>query len=138
MARRAVAAPPDARKPDPLITVLVDYETLTGRVLELANGTVISPGQLAGLLTRADIERVVFDPKGRVVDVGHRSRLFTGAVRRAVQVRDKHCTHHTCDVEADNCDIDHIEPYSQGGLTTQENGRLRCGHHNRNREDLPP
>jgi len=131
MARRAMAAPADARKPEPLITVLVDYDTFAGRVCELLNGTVITPGQLAGLLTQADIERVVFDPKSRVLDVGHRNRLFTGALRHAIAIRDQHCTHHSCDTPADHCHIDHIQPWATGGNTTQDNGRLKCASHNR-------
>ena len=27
--------------------------------------------------------------------------------------------------------MDHIETYASGGLTTQDNGRLLCGFHNR-------
>ncbi|MGL1102697.1 HNH endonuclease, partial [Vibrio parahaemolyticus] len=31
----------------------------------------------------------------------------------------------------DRCQGDHIIPYTQGGITSQENGRLACGYHNR-------
>lgn len=51
MARRATAAPEGARKPVPLITVLVDYETLSGRVCELSTGTVLTPGEVLPLLS---------------------------------------------------------------------------------------
>ena len=36
-----------------------------------------------------------------------------------------------CYEPAENCQVDHIETYAAGGLTTQENGRLLCGFHNR-------
>jgi hypothetical protein len=55
-------------------------------VLETLNRTVIAPADLARVLDRADIERVVFDGPSRVIDVGVTRRFFTGATRRAVEV----------------------------------------------------
>ena len=46
MARRAAAMPPDARKPDPLFTIVIDYPTIHGLISELESGTVIPPGSL--------------------------------------------------------------------------------------------
>jgi hypothetical protein len=61
-----------------------------------------------------------------------RKRTFTGAIRRAIQVRDRHCQHASgCDVPAEDCDIDHITLYSEGGLTAQSNGRVGCPPHHR-------
>jgi hypothetical protein len=57
-------------------------------------------------------------------------RLFAGATRRAVEVRDLFCTHESCDVPYERCDIDHIERYEHGGPTVQANGRVRCPAHN--------
>lgn len=130
MARRAMSAPRDGRTPRPLITVLADKETTLGRICELADGTVVTPGQIAGMLTRADLERVIFDGPSRVIDVGAKQRLFTGATRRAVEVRDRECWHPTCDEPADDCDVDHIERFEHDGLTIQANGRLACPYHN--------
>ncbi len=113
--------------------MLCGYGTFAGQVCELANGTVITPGQIAGLLPDADIERIVFDPPSRVIDVGRRTRVFTGALRRAIEVRDRHCTHPGCRVPAEHCHVDHIIEYCDGGETTQANGRLLCAAHNRQR-----
>src|SRR5205085_6393835 len=60
MARRALALPPGSRLPEPLFTVLVGYETFAGRMCELANGRVVTPGSLVGWLDGAWAERVVF------------------------------------------------------------------------------
>ena len=60
-----------------------------------------------------------------------RSRLFTGGTRRAIELRDRICTHPYCYEPAESCQVDHIETYAEGGPTTQENGRLLCGFHNR-------
>ncbi|MDQ3355048.1 MAG: HNH endonuclease, partial [Actinomycetota bacterium] len=133
MARRAGAMPEGARRPEPLFSVLVGYETLAGRICELANGSVVSPGSLVGHLDEAWVERVVFEAPSRVMDVGVTRRLFDGATRRAIQVRDRECFHDLCDERAERCQIDHVEPYSAGGATIAANGRPACGHHNRAR-----
>src|SRR3954447_21639494 len=133
MARRSGAKPEGARMPEPLFNVFVDYETFAGRICELANGVAVTPGSLLQYLDEAWIERVVFGSPSRVIDVSQRRRLVAGAPRRAVQVRDRECFHPFCDIAATDCQIDHIEPYSAGGLTTQDNGRAACGFHNRDR-----
>jgi hypothetical protein len=121
-----------------LYTVLVDYETFAGRICELDDGTVLSPGQLAGGLSQADIERVVFDGPDRVLAVSHRRR-FTGALRRAIQVRDRQCQHPSgCDVPASGCDVDHIVPWPISQETSLDNGRLVCPTHNRDPEHNDP
>lgn len=129
MARRSKTAPADGRRPAPLFSVLIDFETLAGRVCELAQGMVVSPGTLVPWLDRAYFERVVFGPQARI-EVSATARLFTGATRRAIQLRDRQCTHPYCDQSATHCDVDHILPYTAGGPTTQENGRLLCSYHN--------
>jgi hypothetical protein len=137
LAHRAMGAPEGGRRPRPLVSVLCGYETLAGRVCELADGTVLAPGEVAGLLDEAEIERVVFDGPSRVQDIGHQRR-FTGALRRAIEVRDRTCTHRYCDRPVDRCDVDHIEPWEAGGMTTQVNGRLLCPFHNHQRQARPP
>lgn len=133
MARRASAAPTGARRPDPLVTVLVGYETLAGRICELAAGTVVTPGSVLGLLDEAYVERIVFDGPDRVMGVGARRRFFDGADRRAVEVRDRECCWEGCEEPAERCQVDHVLPWSAGGPTVADNGRLACGHHNRRR-----
>jgi hypothetical protein len=130
MAKRSRTAADGGLRPRPLLTVLVGEETLA-RVCELSTGTVIAPGQVVPLLSEADMERIVFDGPDRVMSVS-RKRTFTGALRRAIEVRDRRCQHPSgCDVPASRCDVDHIRPHSEGGDTSQQNGRLRCWPHNR-------
>ena len=130
MAKRSRTASDSGLRPRPLLTVLVGEQTLA-RVCELATGTVIAPGQVVPLLSEADLERVVFDGPDRVISVS-RKRTFTGALRRAIEVRDRRCQHPSgCDEPACRCDVDHIRPHSEGGETSEENGRLGCWPHNR-------
>jgi len=133
MAIRAATAPKDGKRPAPLFSVLVGYETFAGAICELASGVFVTPGSLVSWLDPAYIERVVFDGPGRVIDLG-RQRLFVGGLRRVLEVRDRECFHDTCD-ERDGLEGDHVRPYSKGGRTTQCNGRLGCDFHNRSRDD---
>jgi hypothetical protein len=132
MAIRSATAPADGRRPDPLFTVLVGYETMQGRICQLAQGAALTPGSLVPWLTHAYIESAIFE-LGRRVEVSERARFFTGATRRGLEVRDQECTHPLCDEQAERCEADHIQPFSEGGLTVQENGRILCGFHNRQR-----
>jgi hypothetical protein len=138
-ARSAVVRPEATAAPAPLFSVLVDWPTLAGRVCELAEGIVIAPGELVAWLSVADLERAVMGQRGRV-EVGARQRLFTGATRRAIELRDRECAHPFCDLEGARCEADHIVPWAQSGRTTQENGRLLCSFHNRlrNQVERPP
>jgi hypothetical protein len=138
MATRSRMAPSDGRRPGPLFSVLVDCCTLLrDRVCELADGTVIAPGSLLSWLDEAYLERVVFAPE-RGVEVSCVARLFSGATRRAIELRDRECTHPYCDIPASACEADHIIPYDNGGPTIEEKGQMLCGFHNRLRIARPP
>jgi len=130
MATRSRTAPADGLRPAPLFSVFVGYETMHGRICELENGTVLAPSALDAWMDSAYFERALFT-LGNRVDVSVRARLFTGGTRRAIELRDRICTHPYCYEPAENCQGDHIQPYAAGGLTTQDNGRLLCGFHNR-------
>ena len=67
MAGRSSLVEPEgvARPPAPLFSVLVDWPTLSGRVCELAEGIVVSPGELVPWLCVADLERAVMEPSGQ-------------------------------------------------------------------------
>jgi 5-methylcytosine-specific restriction endonuclease McrA len=130
MARRSAAMAPGSRRPQPLITILTGLG-MFAHLCELANGTVLTPEEVVPLLSGADIERIVFDAPDRPLTIS-RQRSFPDALRRAIEVRDRHCQHPSgCDVAADRCQVDHIVPYTQGGLTSLDNGRCYCPHHNR-------
>jgi hypothetical protein len=130
MATRSRTAPADGIRPAPLFSVFVGYETIHGRISELENGTVMAPTALTAWMDSAYFERAIFS-LGNRVDVSVRARLFTGGTRRAIELRDRMCTHPYCYEPAESCQADHIETWARGGPTTQENGRLLCGFHNR-------
>lgn len=119
-------APGTAR---PLVTILVGDDTAR-HLCELSTGTVITPGDVLHHLHHALVETVIFDgPTHLIATTGRRT--FTGALRRGIQVRDRHCTHPGCHHPADTCDVDHTIPYAHRPVTDQHGGRLRCPAHNR-------
>jgi hypothetical protein len=141
MAHRARTAPADGLRPEPLVSVYVDYETATGRLCELASGVPITPGQLLPVFAVADVERVVFGPSNREIELGTRARFFTGGLRRAIQLRDRRCQWPGCNAPARRCQVDHEDAYEDGGLTVQDNGRCLCPYHHRLRskgQEPPP
>jgi hypothetical protein len=130
MATRSATAPAKGKRPRPLFTVLIGDESFA-RMCELAHGQVITPGTLIPWLGTAELETVLFDGPTTVISVSKRRR-FTGALRRAIQVRDRHCQHPSgCDEPADRCDVDHTVPVADNGPTDQFSGRIQCWPHNR-------
>lgn len=136
MAARSKVADGVAR---PLFEVVVGDDTLR-RLCELASGHVVGVDELTTHLDAAVVGSIIFDgPTRPLASVQQRS--FTGALRRAIQVRDRRCQHPSvCDTPASRCDIDHILPAAHGGATAVWNGRALCPAHNRHPDvrDRPP
>ena len=139
-----------AGRGDPLVNVVVDHTTLDREIrrfcgvepdpgevfnpggrCHLADGTPISPAQALHLAFRGHMARVVFSGEGRIIDMGRRSRIFTGALREALIIADRTCRHPGCDLPATRCEADHIIPWSQGGTTSLDNGQMLCLWHHR-------
>jgi hypothetical protein len=130
MATRSAAARKGSKRPRPLFTVLLGDDSFR-QLCETTAGQILPPGALTPCLDTADMDDILFDGLTTVISASHR-RSFTGAVRRAIKVRDRHCQHPSgCDVPADLCDIDHIVSRCEGGVTDQFYGRLECPTHNR-------
>lgn len=67
---------------------------------------------------------VILDSHGVPIDMGPSKRLFTGAVRKAIIIRDQCCI--KCGGSASWSDCHHIIYWSDGGTTTLGNGCLLC------------
>jgi hypothetical protein len=77
------------------------------------------------------VESFLFDGRATVI-AKTQQRSFTGALRKAILVRDRRCQYASgCPVPAVDCDVDHTRPYGRGGPTSQFNGRAGCRAHNR-------
>jgi hypothetical protein len=77
------------------------------------------------------VQRVLFDPEGRIVGIGSTDRLFTPAQRRAITLRDGECLIPGCHVPATWCEIHHVTEHARGGPTSTDNGVALCWHHHR-------
>ncbi len=111
-------------------------DMLTGRLCETDSGTVITPTQGVEQALKGHIRRLVYQSPGVILDYGRSTRLFTGALRQAIQARDRTCRHPGCDLPARQCEIDHITEWQHGGTTIHTNADTRCSYHHRHHK--PP
>jgi hypothetical protein len=136
---------------DPLVNIVVDQTTLEHHLARLAGGDPppldpalvdqrrcettsghqIDPADMLAAALTGHIRRVVFDTAGVVIDLGRRSRLFTGNARDAVQLGDRWCLWPGCDLRTGRCQTDHTTPWATGGPTNPHNGDIACPRHNR-------
>lgn len=77
------------------------------------------------------VQRVLFDPEGRIIGIGVTDRIFTVHQRRAITLRDRECLIPGCHVPASWCEIHHITEHASGGPTHTDNGVALCWHHHR-------
>ncbi|MFS0852713.1 DUF222 domain-containing protein [Microbacterium sp. 179-I 3D4 NHS] len=77
------------------------------------------------------VQRVLFDPEGRIIGIGSTDRIFTTAQRRAIVLRDRQCLIPGCHVPATWCEIHHVQEHAAGGPTHTDNGVALCWHHHR-------
>lgn len=132
LARRAMAMPEGASKPRALVTVAVGDESFR-RLCELSNGQIISPGMLTPYAGEIDVNTIIYDGPFHAIGASPQ-RKFTGAMRRSIEIRDRSCQHPFGDHDPINrCDVDHIIPKAEGGITCQCNGELLARRRNRNR-----
>lgn len=130
MAVRAHSVPSDARRPEPLVTILAGESSIE-HLLELASGVVLDAHTVIPHLCRATVQTFIFDGADRVV-AASKQRTFRGTLRRAIQVRDRHCQHPSgCDASIVECDVNHIRAWIEGGVTDELGGDLECHPHNR-------
>jgi hypothetical protein len=109
----------------PLDPTKVRCETLSGVQLDPTEAVLVS-------LTN-DLRRVVLDARGVTIDLGRR-RIFTGGARLAAQLQRRRCYWPGCWVPTRKCEIDHLKPHREFGLTNPGNGEPVCGCHNQTKE----
>jgi hypothetical protein len=78
----------------------------------------------------AGITRVVLDPDGVPLDYGRTKRLVPAGLRRAVEIRDRHCVFAGCSAPTHWCDVHHVAEWLRdGGETSLGNSALLCERH---------
>ncbi|MBT2485202.1 DUF222 domain-containing protein [Microbacterium sp. ISL-108] len=118
----------------PTLVVSVTAEDYaTGRGWAHVDGTDIpvTVGTARHTACGGMVQRVLFDPEGRILGIGSTDRIFTVHQRRAITLRDKECLIPGCHVPASWCEIHHVQEHARGGPTSTDNGVALCWHHHR-------
>ncbi len=115
------------------VVVTMDFHALAAGVGagRLDNGEVIAPEAVRRLACCAGIIPAVLNTRHEPIDLGRERRLFTGAARRALVLRDRGCAFPGCDRPPKWTEGHHVKHWSRGGGTDLANGVLLCGHHHR-------
>jgi hypothetical protein len=119
-------------RPNMIVTVSLDV--LQGRATEpceLADGTVISAETARRIACDAGVSRVLTQGESEILDVGRTTRVVPAAIRRALALRDKGCTHPGCTRPHHWCDSHHVIHWADGGPTALDNLVLLCRRHHR-------
>ncbi len=118
-----------------------DLSDLAGRICATTSGHRLHPHDALAAALIGHVRRVVIDGHGRVIDLGRRRRLFTGASRDAAQLQAAIAGHGTtrclwsgCSASPTWLQVDHHHPWHRDGPTDVANSVLLCGHHNRLKE----
>lgn len=107
----------------------------TGRVPSTAPGATIgdgiplAPSEIDTLLCDCTLMRAVLDADGQPVDLGRDKRTFDAHLRKALQLRDGHCTWPGCTMPGTYTEGHHIDEWADGGTTSIDNAALICSFH---------
>jgi hypothetical protein len=104
------------------------------RMCETVNGTPVSDRDMLIAALTGQIRRIVVDSAGRVIDLGPRQRLFTGAAREAVKLFGDRCCWPGCEHNRSDIHVDHLEAFGNHGPTDANNGAVMCPAHNQAKE----
>jgi hypothetical protein len=129
-----------ASRPAPVVQVTVALSTLTG--IDDEPGELAGYGAIPAALARriaADPagtwRRLVTDPVGRRVDYGRITYRPPADLRRHIIARDRTCRFPTCHRAAEQCELDHVLPWSSDGRTNSFNLIALCSRHHHAKHD---
>lgn len=128
----------------PTVNFLIDHDTVRSIIFDepidpdrdsevvsrTASGVPVHPRSIVNCAMWAHVRRVVTDAASVVIDMGRRSRLFTGPAREAVMLLKDKCAWVGCDQPTTWCDADHSLGWKGQGPTAPNNGGPLCRRHN--------
>src|SRR3954470_13519176 len=116
-------------KPHVLVTIdlgdLADPGT-TPATATTGFGAMISAARARWPACDAGLSRVVFGPDRAPTELGRTHRVVPPQLRRAVEVRDRHCVFTGCAAPTHWCDVHHLVHWIDDGETTLDNSALLC------------
>lgn len=96
---------------------------------QLLDGSDVAPSEFERIMCDCTITRMVMGAEGIPLDVGREQRTYTGALRRAALVRDRHCMWPDCSIPAAWCEVHHVVWFTKGGRTSLDNALALCSFH---------
>jgi hypothetical protein len=90
----------------------------------------ISPKTAKRLACDATLVTVLEDKKGKVLNIGRRTRIIPASIKRALNLRDRTCRVPGC-CQSKYLDAHHIQHWADGGETSLDNLVNLCRHHHR-------
>jgi len=157
----AAATPPGAQRPEPLVNIVItqtEFEEAVARGAgaktggptdagspvdtsgpvdhrhrrcSTLQGHPIDPADAYAAAMIGHIRRVVLNSEGVVINLGRRTRLFTGGARDAALLAHPRCVWVGCDQTGAHNQIDHSTDWQHHGPTNQDNAGPLCRFHNR-------
>ena len=132
---RGAGTAPDGKRAGsvtPEVMVILNYEKMLAGASDFAitaNGLPLSAGEARTLLCQAKIYPEVLGSKGMILDFGRSRRLFPKHVGKAVRAAYRGCSYPGCTMPAHRCELDHLDPWENGGTTDVDNVDLYCKMH---------
>ncbi len=111
-----------------------DASDLAHQRCRTTNGVAVDPADAVAASLIGRVRRVLLDADGVIIDLGRRSRTFTGSARDAALLQaaldgDGRCLWPGCGLH--RCQIDHTHDWRHGGHTALPNAGPLCPRHNR-------
>jgi hypothetical protein len=136
-------APADARQPLPTLNVLIDETTLHDVVIgttppverfrdvvcRTQSGHDLDLTDAAAIALWGHIRRVVHNSADVIVNMGRKSRLFTGSAREAALLLHAYCIWPGCNRPITACQVDHAIAWRHHGTTDNDNADPLCHTH---------
>ena len=119
------------RPKDLLDEMMSDPSSVLDRRCETDTGVPVHPHDVLRAALAGHVRRVVIDSADTVIDMGRRSRLYTGSARKAAKLLVTRCQHPGCRMPTRWSQVDHSDEWAEhDGETTQANSGIECGPHN--------
>jgi hypothetical protein len=103
------------------------WQAVRYAIARLAVDLVAGPDRLASILRRGLLD-VPYNSKSVILDIGV-SASVPGYIRRALQLRARHCEWPGCRKPPAHCDVHHLRHQAEGGETSIRNCVLLCQFH---------
>ena len=113
------------------VSVIINLDQLVSEtgIAVTEYGGVIAGETARRIACDAGVTRIITNGASQIIDVGRETRVFTGAVRKAILLRDQGCRMAGCTAPVSICDVHHVQHWAHGGQTCRINGCCLCNTH---------